>query len=343
MQHWRRWLGPLRFFVSGGLLLYLVWHANPASIWAEWRTADLWLIGLAIVLQLLGVLLSTLRWQALLAGRGQAQPLPWLLAIYLAGQFANNFLPTSVGGDAVRLVQLGRRIGSYSQASASVFLDRLMGFLALSLIASLALVLSATDWLGPQIVTSPPLMLLTAGFAAVAVLVVLASFAAPRLLQLLGAGRLPQAAQRPLQNVATALADYAPQGWRFGQVLLLSFGFHLVWIGLHVAIGLALGLDVPLLIYALMVPITDIVGLAPIFVNNLGAREAIFSLYLGQVGVSVATALALSFMVFTVRLVVSALGGLVVLLGGADLRVQPPAAGPAGDASVAAPGDANMR
>ncbi len=60
----------------------------------------------------------------------------WLLGAYLAGQFANNFLPTTVGGDALRIAQLGRRIGSYSQASASVFVERLTGFLALSLLAN---------------------------------------------------------------------------------------------------------------------------------------------------------------------------------------------------------------
>jgi hypothetical protein len=69
-----------------------------------------------------------------------------------------------------------------------------------------------------------------------------------------------------------------------------------------------------------MAPVTDILGLAPIFVNNLGAREWVFTSYLSQVGVSQETALALAFMIFAVRLAVSILGGLVVLFGGADLR-----------------------
>ena len=66
----------------------------------------------------------------LLRANGQPQPYPWLVGVYFAGQFANNFLPTSVGGDAMRVVALGRRTGSYAQASASVFMERLTGFLA---------------------------------------------------------------------------------------------------------------------------------------------------------------------------------------------------------------------
>jgi glycosyltransferase 2 family protein len=69
-----------------------------------------------------------------------------------------------------------------------------------------------------------------------------------------------------------------------------------------------------------MVPLSDILGLAPIFFNNVGARDLIFTIYLGQVGVPPATALALAFTVFTVRLITSMIGGLVLLFGGASLR-----------------------
>jgi hypothetical protein len=75
------------------------------------------------------------------------------------------------------------------------------------------------------------------------------------------------------------------------------------------------------------VPITDILGLAPIFVNNLGVREGVFILYLSQVGIPPATAIALAFIIFSVRLAVSILGGLVVLFGGADLNVRSAEAG----------------
>jgi hypothetical protein len=91
------------------------------------------------------------------------------------------------------------------------------------------------------------------------------------------------------------------------------------------------------LIYTLMVPLTDIVGLAPIFFNNLGARDLVFTLYLRQVGIPDATALALAFTAFTVRLAVSSLGGLVLLLGGAAMRAAPaPPPAPADDPATPA-------
>lgn len=317
---WRRFLGPLRFAISGGLLAYLVWRADPAKIWESWRGVDLRLLGLALLLQLAGIALSAAKWSVLLRARGQRQPYAWLLSAYLVGQFANNFLPTTVGGDALRATQLGRRIGSFSQASASIFIERLTGFLALSLIANLALVLAYFDT-SIQLVTMPALRLLTMGFALAAVAAMVASFGAPRLQRVLGPRLLPKVAQRPMQKVAQALADYAPQGRWLALVLGMSLLFQSLWIAIHLLCGLALGLSVPLLTYALMVPITDILGLVPIFVNNLGARDLVFTLYLSQVGVAPATAIALAFLIFSLRLVVSALGGLVALLGGSGLRI----------------------
>jgi glycosyltransferase 2 family protein len=319
-MQWRRLLGPLRLVVSGGLIIYLIWQANPQNVWQTWRSANPWLIALAVMLQFLGVALSAAKWGVLLRARGHTQPYLWVLGAYLAGQFANNFLPTTVGGDALRVAQLGRRIGSYSQASASVFLERLTGFVALAVIANGAIVWAYLDRTGTSLVTEPLLRLLTVLFTLAAVAAMAASFSAPRLLRLFG-HRLPEVARRPMQKVATALGDYFPQGRAMALVLGLSFVFQSLWVVIHIICGLALGIQAPWVIYWLMAPITDILGLAPIFVNNLGAREVVFTLYLAQVGVDAATAIALAFLIFTVRLLVSTLGGLVILFGGADLKL----------------------
>jgi hypothetical protein len=58
---------------------------------------------------------------------------------------------------------------------------------------------------------------------------------------------------------------------------------------------------------------SDLVALVPVFINGLGARELVFALYLPQVGVADETAVALAFLVFLVRLVVSLLGAGVIL------------------------------
>jgi hypothetical protein len=337
MKHrngWRHILNVVRWIVTIGLLSYLVWKANPALIWEAAQSTDLGWLGLAIALQVGGIALSSFKWRVILHAHGQQQPYSWLMGTYLVGQFANNFLPTGVGGDAVRAVQLGRRIGSYSQSSASVFVDRLTGFLALSVIANIALVTMYTGMAGFRLTASNPadhtyltddlLFLITIGFTLAGIAAVAGCFLAPWIHKVLGP-RLPKVVDSPMERVARSLSSYFPRGKWLIVVLMISFSFQSLWIIINYVCGLSLGIEAPFIIYALIAPITDILGLLPIFVNNIGPRELVFTFFLFYVGVPKASAIALAFIILSVRLVVSLLGGAVVLFGGADLslRIKP--------------------
>lgn len=319
-MRWRRWLTPLRIIISGALLAYLIWRADPARVWQSWQAVRLPLVALALAMQLAGVALSAAKWGMLLAMRGRRQPYGWLFGTYLVGQFASNFLPTSVGGDAVRAAQLGRRIGSYSAASASIFIERLTGFLALSLIANLALLLAASGATGVRISSDSAVYWLSVLFGLAALAAMLVSFSAPQLQRSALGRRLPARTQPLLARVAQDLADYTPRGWPLLRILAMSLLYQSLLVAMHIVCGLALGIQAPALLYALMVPVTDMVGMAPIFLNNLGARDLVFTLYLAQSGVPAADAIGLAFLVFSVRLLVSVLGGVVALTGGVPVR-----------------------
>jgi glycosyltransferase 2 family protein len=86
--------------------------------------------------------ISALKWKLLLASDGVRVPFFSLLSSYLIGSFFNMFLPSSIGGDAYRVVETSRH-GGGAKSFASVFADRLSGFLAL---ASWGLLFSAIGW-----------------------------------------------------------------------------------------------------------------------------------------------------------------------------------------------------
>ena len=314
LQQWLHWL---RYPITGGLLAYLIWNAQPALIWHALRDTDLRWVVVALGLQWVGIVLSAAKWGVILQARGHRLPLRWLVNSYLMGQFANNFLPSTVGGDALRAMQLRQRIGSLSQASASIFIERLTGFLALSAIAMLALGLL---WLGVgdvPLTTAPFWLLVAVGFTLAAVSAAGVAIVAPVLVGWLGQWqRFPRSVLAPLEKVATTLAEYFPHGRSLGLVVVMSLAFQTLWVIIHAVGGLALGISAPLILYALMVPLSDMLGLLPIFLNNIGARELVFTVYLRQIGVSEASALALAFLMFAIRLAVSLLGGVVLLLGG---------------------------
>src|SRR5690606_13416376 len=77
----RALLMALRLIVSGGLLAFLVWQADPATIWERWRMASLPLLVLTFLIQLGCLVLSAFKWSVLLRARGHNPPFGWLLGL----------------------------------------------------------------------------------------------------------------------------------------------------------------------------------------------------------------------------------------------------------------------
>jgi uncharacterized membrane protein YbhN (UPF0104 family) len=301
--------------VSAALLFFLLRQIDVAkliAIWGNVRQPFLWL---AVALQLGGVLISALKWWLLLRASGQPMPYRWTVRTYLIGQFFSNFLPTQIGGDAVRVYYLSRRIGRPAIAVASVFVERITGFLALTLIGAVALSFSAD-----RLNNAPQLLLGLIGCLLAAAGGLMMALAAPWGVRWLTRIKLPDfmAWQRRLRSFAGSLAMYYAYPRTLALVIALAFGYQLSWIAGNSAVTSALGLAVPLAFVAFMVPISDIVGLMPIFFNSLGAREGTFVLLLGLLGVPAENALAAAFLIFAVRLVVSLLGGVLYMFSGVE-------------------------
>jgi uncharacterized protein (TIRG00374 family) len=238
-------------------------------------------------------------------------PYGWAVQVYLIGQFFNNFLPTVIGGDAVRVYHASQRTRA-SVALASVFVERLTGFLALTIIAWFGLGASSSALAGePSIHWSAIWCVLAATIA------LLFAMTTPLLVR--GMVRLPLPNvlgwRERIQKIAQPIADYAQHPRTLLVAMLLSFAYQLSWVATNIAVATALRLDVPWSLMALMVPISDIIGLVPIFFNSLGAREGVFVLLLSLIGIPTASALALSFLIFITRIIISLLGGLCYLYG----------------------------
>ena len=143
---------------------------------------------------------------------------------------------------------------------------------------------------------------------------------------MLSASRLPDVLgwRAKLQRVAGTIGAYAEHPRTLAGAFLLSVAYQLSWIATNAAAAAALRLAIPPAFVALMVPISDIVGLIPIFFNNLGAREGTFVVLLDRLSIPAATSLALAFLVLVIRLAISAVGGVLQLLGSlAALREGP--------------------
>ena len=101
-----------RIALSGAMLYVLVRrmpHFTLDQLLPDWNRDTAMFLALALVFTLAGIVLSTLRWRAVLSALGQDAKLSKLLSHNLAGLFVSNVLPTTIGGDGLRVSERKRR------------------------------------------------------------------------------------------------------------------------------------------------------------------------------------------------------------------------------------------
>lgn len=298
----RQHLGlAIRVVVSGGILAWLATRIDLGHVATAFR--DLrwgWWAG-AVALYLVCQLLCCIRWLILSRPLGFRDSLSRLTGIYFIGMFFNLFLPTSVGGDAVKAVYIARGSGRKLAAIASVLLDRASGLLALLMIACAALAYNPVEL--PARLTWSVLGLGAAACVGVAMLPWVDAIAR----------RLPLPAK--LRKVVDAVVLYRSRP----DVLISTTTISLVVQALNAVLvwmlGMALGLEVPAVYYGVAAPMVTLVTLVPISLNGMGLREGGMAVFLAPAGVAAADAVTLAFLWFCVQTATSLFGGVVYLVG----------------------------
>jgi uncharacterized protein (TIRG00374 family) len=304
----KRLLNILKIIVSVGLLTYIF---SSLDLWALVTVLSgahpIWLIA-ALMMMFLGVIIRALRWQILLKAIGAPVPLAELTAIYLIGFLFNNLLPSGLGGDAMRMVELNRHTQRGSDTVTSVVVDRFLGISALQAIALVALL---TNWGA-----------VPAGIAYFTIAIFLGGLVIGYLL--LNRSLYFKLRQRLklfqqitnikfINNMFESFQRYPLPA--LGRAYLVSILFNLTLILMYALIGTSLEAPVTLAQYAVIVPITSLLLLIPLSIAGLGIREASFQEFYGPLGVLPEVAVAMSLLVHLIGNICTGLvGGVIYLL-----------------------------
>lgn len=296
--------------VSGGLLYVLLARVDLARLWEIARTASVpWLLA-AIGLYFAMVLVSAWRWGLLLDAQHVPVGFGALTSSFLVATFFNNFLPSNIGGDVIRIRDTSRAAGSKTLATTVVLVDRGIGLLGLVLVAALGTTLAslASEAIGP--VGPGVLWIALAGALAVAAPAVLRPDAVARLLRPLRALHQEWVEER-VGRLTQALAKFraAPQALVtcfIGAVLVQA-----VLVAFYAAVAHGLDVPVPAAHLAIIVPISFVVQMLPVSVNGFGVREATFALYFREIGLPLEQAIALSFVGAVLIMLFSVSGAMV--------------------------------
>jgi uncharacterized protein (TIRG00374 family) len=300
-------LNILKIVVSTSLLIFIFSILDLRTILAAVGRANPWWLAAAFTVTMVGVLLRAFRWQILLNAIGVRVPIGELTAIYFIGFLFNNLLPSGLGGDAMRMVELNRHSQRGSDAITSVFVDRFLGLSALQAIALVALVF---DWNAvPPLIAYFTVIIFAAGLGLGYLLINRSLYVKLQRIALFR--RLTQF--KMVQNLFESFQRYPLSA--LGQSYLVSLLFNIVLIAMNVFLGLALGAQVSLAQYAIFVPITSLVLIIPISFAGLGVREETYRQLFGQIGVPGEVAVAISLLVyFFGNICTGLIGGVIYFL-----------------------------
>jgi len=224
--------------------------------------------------------------------------------------FFNNFLPSNIGGDFVRIADTARAAGSKTLATTVVLVDRVLGLTALIVVAAVGAF--AASLAGIHVPGARWLWIVAAAGAAVAIPVI----AIPKLTALLL--RPLRLLKRPWVDERTQRLEDAIIRFRAApSALIAAFAGALVVQITIVAFYLltAQGLSVPLPIFlgAVLIPVSLAVQMAPVSINGFGVREAVFAFFFRRFGLPIDAAVALSLVSTGLVMGLSLVGGFMFL------------------------------
>ena len=137
----------LTLLVTGLCVAYLVWKIDFETTLEVLRDADLGYFAAATAIMLVSTVFLAWRWQQLLAAKDIDEPLGWLTRTYFVSYTAGQVLPTSIGGDAVRVFETARRhSGQTGLITGSVLLDRALGASATLILAAVGFALAVGEY-----------------------------------------------------------------------------------------------------------------------------------------------------------------------------------------------------
>lgn len=287
-----------------GILLNRFGIAKVADVMGQGRAID---TGLAILILFVSHVLGSVQWWILLRNDGIAIPWRQSFSFYFVGLFFNNFLISQVGGDMFRMVDVKRYSQKGASAVSSVFVDRMLGLLVMS-----SMTILATPWLFFQESINRrfliPVGLLVAGWFFILFLLLNKKAARPfaRMLD-----RVPGRLVFRGRDVYHNIHRFGNRGKWLLWPVTLAFGVQFLRILTHYYLGLAVGIQVPLIYYFMFIPVIAIMASLPVSLGGLGMREQTGVVLFGLVGVVAVQATAMELMAYIISVFTTIPGGMI--------------------------------
>lgn len=301
-----------RISISIVLLVFLFKFnkINVYSLLGDIKSANKLLLAVGFLIFFFNYILGFLRWKMLLKVAGIRVPLKKLISCFSGGIFFSIFLPSTIGGDLVRAADLAGHTNKTKEVIATVFLDRLSGYMGLVFVILPALFFGRSLVLDKVVFSSVFVIVI---LLVVILFVLFNKFVYSvigRFLSSPGAGKIKET----IKNMHQEIHVFRNHKNIIISNLIISFFIQLFMPICTYFIGLSLGININFIYFLIFIPIISAVTLLPIAVGGLGLREGLFVVYFAKAGVVKQLALAMSLLSFSFVVFYGAMAGLIYVL-----------------------------
>lgn len=295
----KRLMTILRIGISVILLIIVINLADFKQIVEVLKNfRQIWLLPIFLFI-FLSVVLSAIKWNTLLKAQGVTIRLNVLLQYYNCGLFFNNFLPSSIGGDGIRIYLTGKKTDNYSVAASSVIMERTIATVSL---AFLGLVSSVFAKNPSKLAINLMMVLFVVGIGLTFILV---------------SGWVPRRLKNREGKISGAWTKFANSAKELQskKIQLLVCFIQSVLFQIVVALvieTILLGLNQPILSLPdlfLITSASSVLAMVPLGLNGYGMREGAYIYLLKPFGYSSSQAVTISILFAFFVTVYSLIGG----------------------------------
>lgn len=287
----KQFLKPLFSLLILFALVYWVGARDLLSVLASVQPVYIvYLLGISAVL----IWLSCVKWQLFIRAWGHDAHILFLMRLYVIGNFYNTFAPSSLAGDIARSLHLGHKLENKTDAFIVTFLERLTGFLAMVLLATVFVFIGAESTKGVEYVIFAVATLTLIG--------TLICFSRPgfrlfssltlKTLALLRLRKLSDKIDKLLRQIEQAMEMAHSNRLLFVKAMFWSLMFHLGTVVNTYTAAKAIGWDNPSFTgLCVTVPLVLLVSIAPLTPSGIGIQEGAFVYLLRKIGATSSQAL----------------------------------------------------
>ncbi len=311
----------MRFAVSI-ILVVLLFKFNNIDIhhlFGDLKDADKGLLLLALAVYFFTYALCLCRWEMLLKALDFKLPLRRVIISFCGGIYSSLLLPSTVGGDFTRSIDLGVYTKRPRAIVATVLLDRLSGYVGLAILVLLSLSL------GWGLVKNDKSVLISIAVIIFILIVILAvlfnTFLFSKVNKILNSPKSGKF-RESLRNLHEEMHVFRNNKKVIVMNIVLSLLVQAVTPICSYIIALSLGIKINAIYFFIFLPIIGAITLLPISIGGLGLRENMTVLFLAKAGVAKSSALAISLINFSFIVVYACIGGLIYVFGIRHRRLQ---------------------